>query len=408
MKLFTRRNSSSLGPRIDQEADAIVDEIENQNIPPLGRRNNNRQLVTVLGFIFISCVGGGMLFVMMQGNATEGQARTVTPAKVDTAPPNFPKISFPEISEPDPLPVTETEPPQPVRQNLNSQAIPVRQYGQPHPATLRPSQQKTEPTWMDRKMNSGVIIKSQSASEGAKHSPATDFENREFSHEELFGKPDPSSPNKGARDLNVKLNPTKTTMASASLLPNRNFVITKGTTLDCVLETAVDSSLSGLTTCRLTRDIYSDNGHVKLLDRGTSLIGEYKGGLERGQVRLFVLWNRAKTPNGVIIDLNSIGTDSLGRTGLSGHVDNHFMKRFGAAILLSIVTDSVENLADNSGNGTNYYMNSADSGSKIVEKILDSTINIPPTLVKNQGEHIQVMVARDLSFDAVYDLALER
>lgn len=215
----------------------------------------------------------------------------------------------------------------------------------------------------------------------------------------------------GASSLGQRLKPTVTEAVAATVLPRRNYLLAKGATLDCALETAIDSSVPGMTTCRLTRDVYSDNGRVLLLDRGTQLVGEYAGSLQRGQARMFLLWTRAKTPAGVAVDLNSPSTDSLGRSGISGYVDNHFWERFGAAILTSFIKDTVSVVASNrtqkSGTGggiTNNYGGTMESGQEIVGAMLREQSAIPSTLIVNQGQHIQVLVARDLDFSQVYGL----
>lgn len=213
-------------------------------------------------------------------------------------------------------------------------------------------------------------------------------------------------PPRDSGGLAERLSGTVTGMSSANMLADRNMTIAKGAMIDCVLKTRLDTTVPGMGSCIVTRNIYSDNGKILLIERGSEVTGEYTAGVQQGQNRIFVLWTRLKTPNGVVIALDSPGTDSLGGAGLGGHVKYHFWRRFGAAMLLSVVDDAAQFAANRNNQGGNTYNfgSTANAASDMADTVLQQTINIPPTLYKNQGDRINIFVARDLYFGDVYEL----
>lgn len=204
------------------------------------------------------------------------------------------------------------------------------------------------------------------------------------------------------------LKPTYTPGVKASLIPDPDMFITKGTILDCVLDPAINSSQPGFIACNLSLDVRSTSGRVILLDKGTRLTGEYSGDPKSSDARIFVLWNRAETPNHVIIQLDSPGTDGLGRSGMDGYVDTHFIERFGAAILTSIIGDTFANLSNKPQvNGTSNsvsYPGTQKTTADLATEMFKAQANIPNTLNQNQAKTIKVFVARDLDFRGVYSL----
>lgn len=192
--------------------------------------------------------------------------------------------------------------------------------------------------------------------------------------------------------------------AQARTLPDRNFLITAGSFIPCVLQTAMDSSQPGYVSCILPRNIYSDNGRVVLMEKGTKIVGEYQGGLNRGQYRLFVLWTRAVTPRGIAIDVGSPATDALGRGGVDGRVNNFFWQRFGTALLFSLVEDAATVGAEAVGNnGSNTTRVPSDAASTVLQQ----NAEIKPVLRKNQGEDVGITVAQDFDFSTVYGLSFK-
>jgi type IV secretion system protein VirB10 len=136
------------------------------------------------------------------------------------------------------------------------------------------------------------------------------------------------------------------------VLPTQRYLLPEGAFIDCTLETAISSSLPGMTTCVTATDTFSADGTVVLLERGTKVVGETRGMVQAGSPRLFVLWNQARTPAGIVVPLASPGTDELGRSGLSGTIDWHWWQRFGAAILVTVIDGVVQTVGDRSSSSS--------------------------------------------------------
>jgi type IV secretion system protein VirB10 len=206
-----------------------------------------------------------------------------------------------------------------------------------------------------------------------------------------------------------QLQGSATPRVSASTLGNRSLTLPKGTAFTCTLKTRIISATSGLVGCQVQRNVFSDDGRVLLIERGSHLDGEYRiASVRPGTVRIPVLWTRIRTPLGVTVDIDSPGTGQLGESGVDGHVDNRWVERIGAAMLLSLIDDSVKLVIQNQANDTQgdtvVLPSTTANTSKLAEKVLDSTINIPPLIYQNQGGIVGIYVARDVDFSSVYEL----
>ena len=216
------------------------------------------------------------------------------------------------------------------------------------------------------------------------------------------GYPLPPGPEGSDREtLGSLLRPTVLPATRAQLLPQQRLLLPKGAFIDCTLETAIDSTLPGMTTCITATDTFSADGTVVLLERGTQLIGETRGQVRQGMARVFVIWTEARTPSGVVVRLDSPGTDALGRSGLTGTVNRHFWQRFGAALLVSTIEAGVQSSLE-SGSGT--VVIDPTTSENVMTEALRGTVDIPPTITVPNGARIQVLVARDVDFRSVYEL----
>lgn len=207
--------------------------------------------------------------------------------------------------------------------------------------------------------------------------------------------------------LEESLKPSQLQATSASRHRSLDLMLLASTTIPCGQRTLIVSTNPGQTSCTVSKDVYSANGTTLLIERGSQVLGERSQPLQLGQELLPVLWNRIVTPRGVVIDINSLATDTLGASGLPVYVHEHWRKRFGAAIMLSLIGDLGQAAANKASNaeGTIRLTTTANAGQDLAARALDKTINIPPTGYSLQGEAINIFVARDLDFGRVYELA---
>ena len=208
----------------------------------------------------------------------------------------------------------------------------------------------------------------------------------------------------GASAMSALLTPSATPGAVAQRLTNTRFLLPKGAFIDCTLETAIDSTLPGMTTCITAADTFGADGRIVLLERGTKLVGETRGQVQQGQARVFVLWTQARTPTGVLVPLDSPGTDELGRSGLPGEVDRHFWQRFGAGILISLIDGGVQAAVQSAGHSGGTVVYAPSASQDVLTEVFKDTLRIAPTVTKRNGERIQILVARDVDFRPVYEL----
>ncbi len=215
-------------------------------------------------------------------------------------------------------------------------------------------------------------------------------------------------------------------------------LVAQGTFIRGVLETAVQSDLPGMVRAVVTENVWSFDGRRVLIPAGSRLIGEYKSGITQGQTRVFIVWTRMLRSDGVSVQLGSNGADDLGRAGNAGFVDNHYLERFGSAVMLSLVggaaqflsaygqntngygngtvitsTDPVTGVVTQTQTGVNQNQlslqareiaaqNISQTLTNIAQQALRNSINIPPTIYLDQGTRIIVFVRRDLDFSALY------
>ena len=183
--------------------------------------------------------------------------------------------------------------------------------------------------------------------------------------------------------------------AQARPMTNSATTVTEGTMIPAILETAINTDVPGYVRAVVSQDVRSFDGTKVLIPRSSRLVGQYQSGVQQGQKRAYVIWTRLIRPDGASVNIASPAIAFDGTTGLAGDVDNHFFRRFGSSMLLSVIGG----LGAIASGGGSVILGGAGQSAAGVAAQQDGDIS--PTIRVKMGEPIRVFTARDLDFSTV-------
>ena len=196
--------------------------------------------------------------------------------------------------------------------------------------------------------------------------------------------------------------------------PVSPYEIKAGTIIPAVLLSAVNSDLPGQILGQVREAVYdTDTGEHLLVPQGTRLVGLYDHHIVYGQERVLITWKRLILPNGSSLSLKDgmPGTDAIGAAGFQDQVNNHYLRIFGHALLLSVISAGVQ-LSQIPSFGQDFQGPTAGNvlgaavgqqlGSTAAE-LIRRGMTIAPTLEIRPGYPFNVMVTQDVVFPGPYD-----
>lgn len=186
----------------------------------------------------------------------------------------------------------------------------------------------------------------------------------------------------------------------------------RGSYITMRLESAVNSGQPGRVRARVTEDVYDTVTGCRLLVPAMTVVeGTYDSKVALGQTRNLILWNYMGFEDGSDLDLGGMqGYDSSGAAGMVADVDNHYLRLFGMAFGMSMVTAGVQmsvppssDLNSNTQTPQQAIANAlTQQYGQLGAQLLGKYMQIQPTLRNYPGERFTVMLPLTVVFNKIW------
>lgn len=187
-----------------------------------------------------------------------------------------------------------------------------------------------------------------------------------------------------------------------------------GTIVPSVMVTGINSDLPGTLIAQVSQNVFDTaTGRHLLIPQGSKLFGIYDSRIIFGQSRVLVAWNRIIYPDGSALTLPAMpGVDMAGNAGFEDKTNNHYMRMFGSATMMALITGAmtyaVDGVSAASGDTDDNSLQSQMTGAlaqqigQTTTKLLEKNLNIKPSLEIRPGYQFNVVLTKDITFEKPY------
>jgi type IV secretion system protein TrbI len=176
----------------------------------------------------------------------------------------------------------------------------------------------------------------------------------------------------------------------------------------CIVETAMNSEVEGYFTAKVSTPIYdTKTGHHLLIPQSSALLGHYHSSqLLYGNERLPTVSLTLTFPDDRSIDLGQAPvTDQQGLAGLTGEVDQHYWRLFGAVFIGGALRGGAQLVqleAAQAGPAGPVAGGIAQTGNVAVSRQVGRALDTRPTIHVEAGQLCNVLLLKPLSLPAMW------
>jgi len=187
------------------------------------------------------------------------------------------------------------------------------------------------------------------------------------------------------------------------------YTLAPGTTkFPCVVETAINSDVEGYFTAKVSTNVYDTaTGRHLLVPQGSTILGhDQSSTLLYGNERLPTISLTLALPDGRSVDLGQAPvTDQQGVAGLTGRVNNHYWRLFGAVFIGGALRGGMQALQvglAQAGGAGQVAAGISSVGNQAVTQRLGRALDTRPTIEVDAGQLCNVLLTKPLHLPALW------